>query len=1091
MSDNIQQKAPWEMSRHAKSKAHGLGGSCDLSLFNNHLKLIIRRVIGLCFLLTLCFVSWRPQYSHAAQQPDFIRDIQPIFQQACYQCHSARKAMAQLRLDSKKLALKVILPGNSKDSRLMRRILVEGGEGGEARMPMGGEPLRAEQIELIRRWIDEGAIWPDSASVEVNEKPTHWAFLAPVGPPLPEVKNKAWARTPVDNFILAEIEKAHLTPAPEADKVTLIRRLNLDLIGLPPTLKEIDEFVADASPDAYDKLVERLLSSPHYGERWGRHWLDAARYADTNGFEKDRERSIWPYRDWVIKAVNQDMPFDRFTIEQLAGDLLPDPTLDQRIATGFLRNSMLNEEGAVEPEQFRVEGIIDRVDSIGKAFLGLTINCTQCHTHKFDPIRHQEYYQFYAFLNNDEEPEIEIPNEVEEKKRAEILKSITRIEDDLLAKHLDLPKRMAEWEQKAKQDEGQWTVLTDTSATATNGVKFERLLDDSFIARGDSPPQTVYHLKAKTDLKNITGFRLELLTDHSLPRGGPGRGTNGNLLLSEFTVEAAPLNQPNQIEKIALGEATADFSSDEAPIKLAIDGNPKTSWSLDAGPGLRNQDRKAVFRPVKPVGYESGAMLTFALAQKGYDAGRTGKLEVPNIGRFRISVTTDANPHADPLPTSVRRILNIPAAKRTGEQQREVFRYYRTTAPEFAEANKAAADLMKQWPYAATTLVLTPRAAPRETHIFKRGDWKRPEALVAPGTPSFLHPFPPGAPRNRLGLAEWLVDKNNPLIARVIVNRIWQQYFGQGLVTTPEDFGTRCERPSHPELLDWLAVEFMTGGQGDGETGRQGATGTNPQSAIRNPQSKGWSLKHIHRLIVNSAVYRQSSKTTPQMREKLQQADPNNRLLARAPRLRVEAEIIRDIALATSGLLSLKIGGPSVFPPIPDGAMAVSFRSRTVWETSKGEDKYRRGMYTFWKRSVPYPALSVFDAPNADMACTRRIRSNTPLQALTTLNDAVFMEAAQALALRVWKEGGADDKAKMAYAFSLCTGRAPDEFESNRLLKLLERQRIRFKGQTAAAVYVSTPDLNNLPPDIDLHELAPWTMAARVLLNLDETMTRQ
>jgi uncharacterized protein DUF1549/uncharacterized protein DUF1553 len=965
-------------------------------------KQIIRRAIVLCFLSALCFMIWRPQSPQAAQRPDFVRDIRPIF---------------------------------------------------------------------------------------VKEEAHHWAFLAPVRPPTPEVKNKAWARTPVDNFILAEIEKADLAPSPEADKITLIRRLSLDLTGLPPALKEIDDFVADTSPDAYEKLVERLLASPHYGERWGRHWLDVARYADTNGFEKDRDRSIWPYRDWVIRAINQDMPFDRFTIEQLAGDLAPNATLDGRIATGFLRNSMLNEEGAVEPEQFRIEGIIDRVDTIGKAFLGLTINCAQCHSHKYDPVKHEEYYRFFAFLNNDEEPEIEVPTEAEKKKRAEILKGIAKIEDDLLAKHPDLPKRMAEWEQKVKQDEGEWTVLTETSAFGTSGIKFERLLDDSFIARGDSPPQNVYYLKAKTDLKNITGFRLELLTDHTLPRGGPGRGANGELLLSEFTVEAAPQDQPNQTEKISIVEATADFSSDATPINLAIDKNPKTSWSSDAGPGLRNQDRKAVFIPAKAIGYESGALLTFALAQKGYEEGRTAKLEVPNIGRFRLSATTGANPRADPLPANVRRILNIPADKRSEEQRREVFRYYRAIVPEFAEANKAAADLMRRWPYAATTLALASRAAPRETRIFKRGDWNRPDALVAPGTPSFLHPFPKGAPRNRLGLAEWLVDKNNPLTARVIVNRIWQQYFGHGLVATPEDFGMRCERPSHPELLDWLAVEFMSPTWNAGD-------GANPQSSTgkgRNPQLMPWSLKHIHRLIVNSAVYRQSSKAAPQMPQildRLRQADPNNRLLARFPRLRVEAEIVRDIALSASGLLSLKIGGPSVFPPIPDGAMAVSFRSRSQWETSKGEDRYRRGLYVFWKRSAPYPALSFFDAPTADMSCARRIRSNTPLQALTTLNDAVFMEAAQALALRVWKEGGANDRSKIAYAFRLCAGRAPDEFESNRLLDLLAQQRVRFKGQTAAAVYVSAPDLNNLPPGIDLHELAPWTIVARVLLNLDETITR-
>jgi len=1019
----------------------------------------MNRSLKLLALVVLCGIFFPLLPADAVrsfqQRVDFVRDIQPIFQAHCSGCHGAQKMLGQLRLDNKQLAARVITPGDARASRLLRRIL---GEGGEPRMPKGGEALSSAQIEVIRRWIDEGAAWPDSASVEVTEK--HWAFVAPVRPALPAVKRQNWAANPIDSFTLAAMEKQGLAPSPEADKTTLIRRLSLDLIGLPPTLKEIDEFVADASPNAYEKLVERLLASPHYGERWGRWWLDAARYADTNGFEKDRDRSIWPYRDWVIRAFNQDMPFDRFTIEQLAGDMLPNATVDSRVATGFLRNSMLNEEGAVEPEQFRVEGLIDRVDAIGKAFLGLTINCAQCHTHKFDPIKHDEYYKFYAFLNQDEEPEIEVPTEAETQKRAEILNGIARIEDDLLAKHPDLPQRLAEWELKARQDAGEWTVLENAEVLATNGVKFEELLDHSFIPRGDNPPTGVYYLTAKTELKNITGFRLELLTDHTLPRTGPGRSMQGMFWLSEFTAEAASSAQPNKLEKLTIGDATADYAAADRSIKLAIDGNLKTSWGIDAGSGLRNQDRRAVFVPVTPVGYDGGTVLKFSLSQKEFGGGAAERFEAPNIGRFRISITTMPNPKADPLPTDVRRILAISAKQRTKEQQREVFRYYRTTVAEFADANKAAADLLKQWPYPATTMVVTPRAVARETHLFKRGDWKRPGETVTPGTPSFLHPFPANAPRNRLGLAEWLADKNNPLTARVIVNRIWQQDFGQGLVASAEDFGTRCERPSHPELLDWLAVEF---------------------------RENGWSLKKIHRLIVKSATYRQSSKLTPE----LQQADPTNRWLARAPRARVEAEAIRDIALAASGLLSLKIGGPSVFPPIPDGAMAVSFRSRTVWETSPGEDRFRRGMYTFWKRSVPYPSMSVFDAPNADAACTRRTRSNSPLQALTTLNDAVFMEAAQALALRVWKEGGSDEQAKMIYAFRLCTGRSPDTFELQRLLALLHQQQANFAGRTATAVYVSAPDLNHLPPDVDLHQVAAWTMVARVLLNLDETITKQ
>ena len=1008
-----------------------------------------------CALMPLCH-SFGARSAQAGNV-DFVRDIQPILQANCVGCHGPQKAMAQLRLDNRQSAVRVIQAGNAQASRLLQRVL---GEGGEPRMPKGGESLPPAQIELIRRWIDEGAAWPDNAnnpqSAIRNPQSEHWAFIAPVRPALPAVKNGSWIRNPIDRFILATLEQKGLAPAPEADKATLLRRLSLDLIGLPPTLKELDDFVADTAPNAYEKLVDRLLASPHYGERWGRWWLDAARYADTNGYEKDRDRSIWPYRDWVIKSFNQDKPFDQFTIEQIGGDLLPNSSLEQKVATGFLRNSMLNEEGAVDPEQFRVEGLIDRVDAIGKAFLGLSVNCAQCHTHKFDPIKHDEYYKFYAFLNQDEEPEMEVPTAAETKKRTEILAGIAKLEDELRAKHADLPQRMAAWEKQAQQQADSWTVLENAEVIGTNGVKFEELLDHSFIPRGDNPPTGVYYLSAKTALKNITGIRLELLTDHTMPRNGPGRTLQGTLWLSEFTAEAAPAGQPDKLQALAISHATADYSAAGKPIGLALDGNQKTSWSPDAGAGLRNQDRRAVFALQTPIaGNDGGTLLKFSLAQKEFGGGAAERFEAPNIGRFRLSITTQPNPQADPLPTNVRHILALPATQRTADQQREVFRYYRTTVPEFADANKAAAELLKQWPYPATTLVVTPRPVQRETHIFKRGDWKRPGETVTPGTPAFLHPFPSSAPRNRLGLGQWLASPDNPLTARVIVNRIWQQYFGNGLVTSPEDFGSRCELPSHPELLDWLAVAFR---DGTAETmkeergtmkERQNDDSSMPRSSFSAPR---WSMKAIHRLIVTSATYRQSSSLhRSSLSVHPSEGDPTNRWLARAPRLRVEAEAVRDIALAASGLLSLKIGGPSVFPPIPDGAMAVSFRSRTVWETSKGEDRYRRGLYTFWKRSVPYPSMSVFDAPNADLACLRRIRSSSPLQALTTLNDATFLEAAQALALRMCQEGGSDDAAKLRYGFRLCTSRWPDDFEQQRLLQLLEKEKGRFAGNTAAA----------------------------------------
>lgn len=1041
----------------------------------------------LCLLFCAGLLSWQAGLSarsapNLTQQSkvEFVRDIQPIFAANCYQCHSAQKASGQLRLDAKASAMKggisgtAILPGNSKDSRLVHRLL---GLNDEARMPMGGQ-LQPSQIELIKRWIDEGAVWPDGGiEAKRTEIPKHWAFMAPTQAALPTVKNSKWVRTPVDNFILAEIEKRGLSPSTEASKETLIRRLSLDLTGLPPNLKELDEFLADTSPQAYEKLVERLLASPHYGERWGRWWLDAARYADTNGFEKDLPRSIWPYRDWVIKAFNQNMPFDQFTIEQLAGDLLPNATLDQKIATGYLRNSMLNEEGGIDPEQFRVEGLIDRVDAIGKSFLGLTINCAQCHNHKFDPVTQKEYYQFYAFLNGDDEPVLEVPDEKVLKKRAEIQAKVAAIEDQLIAKTPELAKRMAEWEQRHQQPPIEWTVLKDAEIFASFGVKFEHLEDGSFIAKGENTTGNNYKVKARTSLKNITGFRVEFLTDTNLPRGGPGRAPDGSLYITEFVVDAAPANNTDNIAKVALTNATADFERPGLLVKNVIDGDPRTHWNSDAGNVRRNQNRQMVFATTQPTGFDGGTVFQFQLAQKFDEQIRVGNL-IPNIGKFRISVTTAPNPKADPL-ASVRHLLAIPAAKRTREQQRQLFSFYRwqivqeheikaeteaaaanaDASDDFIEANNQIDELMKGWPYGATTLALAARPNPRETRIFRRGDWKRLGDVVTANTPAVLPPFPANAPRNRLGLARWIVAKENPLTARVIVNRIWQQYFGAGLVSTPEDFGARCEQPSHPQLLDWLAAELV---------------------------EKGWDIKHIHRLIVTSAMYRQSSKLTP----KLMEADPTNTWLARAPRLRVEAETVRDIGLAASGLLSRKIGGPSVYPPIPDGVMSLG-HNVMPWPTSTGEDRYRRSMYTFWKRTVPYPSMIVFDQPNGDFSCTRRIRSNTPLQALTSLNDQLFMEMAQGLALHAFTEGGSSDRDKLQYAFRLCTGRKPDEFETQRLLALLDEQRKVFDGRTSSAVYVSAMDLTKLPENIDLHKLAPWTMVARVLLNLDETITKE
>jgi hypothetical protein len=904
-----------------------------------------------------------------------------------------------------------------------------------------------------------------NAAVPVPQK--HWAFIRPEAPALPAVKNTRWVRNPIDRFVLSEIERQGLTTSLEASREILIRRLSLDLTGLPPSLDEVNAFLNDRRPDAYERLVDKLLASQHYGERWARWWLDAARYADTNGFEKDRPRSIWPYRDWVINAFNRDMPFDQFALQQLAGDLLPGATIEQQVATGFLRNSMLNEEGGVDPEQFRVDRVIDRVDAVGKAFLGLTVACAQCHNHKYDPISQREYYEFFAFLNSDDEPELEVPDAEITKKREEIRKAIRGIEDELIAKTPDLTRSLAKWEAAALSDASSWSPLKNAEIFASFGTKFDKLEDGSFIAKGDNSTSNNYRVTARTDVRNISQIWLELLSDPNLPRGGPGRSNDGSLYVSDVSVDAAPTDGTAPATRLVPSGVRADFVRPGFPAANIIDGDPKTHWSNDGGPGRRNQDRTIIISLAKPADFPTGATLTFQITQKFDEAIDLGGGK-PNIGRFRLSVRSGSveaksGTNAEPLPlanASILRLMAIPANQRSADQQHEIFGYYRTQVGEWSDANRRIDELMKGWPYGPTTLALASRGVLRETRIFRRGDWKRPEAVVTPGVPGVLHAFPADAPRNRLGLAQWIIDKQNPLTARVIVNRVWQQYFGQGLIPTSDDFGKRAEPASNPALLDYLAIEF---------------------------QKSGWSWKHLHKLIVTSATYRQSSKIRPGDLEK----DPANRYLARAPRFRVEAETIRDISLAVSGLLSSKVGGPSVYPPIQDGVLNLAYGRALDWRVSKGEDRYRRGMYTFWKRAVPYPNMLVFDTPQGDVSCTRRMRSNTPLQALTTLNDPTFFEAAQALALRVWREGGASDEERMRYAFRLATGRNPDKLELPRLLKFLQEQRVNFEGNTAASVYVSAADVTNIPPNLDLHKVAPWTMVARLLLNLDETITKE
>ncbi len=790
------------------------------------------------------------QEASGPDRVDFVRDIQPLFKAHCLKCHGSEKPKGQLRLDSKPLALKggvsgkVIVPGDAKGSRLVELLVAADPDD---RMPAKAEPLAPEKIELVRRWIDEGAVWPDSASVEATIQ-KHWAYVKPVRTVPPAVKQAAWVRNPIDAFILARLEKEGLAPSPEAPKETLFRRVSLDLTGLPPSPEEVDAFVAEGD---YEKAVDRLLASPHYGERWARPWLDLARYADTNGFNFDSRRTMWKYRDWVIDALNRDLPFTQFTIEQIAGDLLPDATLEQRIATGFHRNTLTNEEGGVDKEEARWETLLDRVNTTGAVWLGTTLACAQCHNHKYDPISQREYYRFQAFFETQDEPRIELLTPAQQAERKRLRAEVKRDEDALL------------------------------------------------------------------------------------PREIPGH---------------------------------------------------------------------------------------------------------------------------------VRKAIELPFEKRSNTNRNDLLTWYRSQAP--AEFRPVADRLLGLYAEldkldVGTALVLQekPGTEPPSAHVRIKGGFVNRGEKVAAGVPASLHPLPPGAFPNRLALARWLVDEENPLAARVAVNRYWGEFFGRAIVESPEDFGTQGLPPTNPELLDWLATEFAR---------------------------LGWSPKALHRTIVLSATYRQSSRVTPALLER----DAPNRLLARGPRFRMEAEMIRDALLAASGLLSRKIGGPSVFPLQADtsGVIAIN-KVDTSWTPSAGEDRYRRGLYTHWRRTAPFAAFALFDAPSRECCTVSRPRTNTPLQALTGLNDPGFFDAARGLAKRMLAREG-DARARAEYGFRCAVSRRPEPAEVDVVVALYEKERARFLEDPAAARAIFKGWQTERTGEA-LAEAAAWAMAANVLLNLDETITKE
>jgi hypothetical protein len=1000
----------------------------------------------------------KPAARHAV---DFNDQVRPILARHCFKCHGPddKGRKAKLRLDVEEDAKKPassgeppIVPGRPDESELVRRIFAEDAE---ERMPprTANSQLTKDEQQTLKRWVAEGAKYD-----------VHWAFRKPVKRAIPSVREPGRVRNPIDNFVLARLDQEGLKPSPEADRATLLRRVSLDLVGLPPTPEDVESFVADRSADAYERQVDRLLASPHYGERWARRWLDVARYADTNGYEKDRPRSIWPYRDWVIGALNANLPFDRFTVEQLAGDMLPSAGVSQKVATGFHRNTMLNEEGGIDPLEFRFYAMTDRVATTGTVWLGLTIGCAQCHTHKFDPIPHRDYYQFMALLNNADEPKMPVPSPTNTERRRSIEARMAAMKADLAnqfpvdekgkekntpaadkatlaeCRAANLEKHFREWLGAARAETARWVTLRPKKATA-NVPRLSIEPDGSVFADGDQSKRDVYTVQFDSGRKGITAIRLEALPDDRLPSRGPGRvyyeGPFGDFYLSEIKMFAGG-------KVVPFKEATASNPKAPKDAAAALDGDPQTGWSINGGQGRENS---AVFRLAAPL--ESTGEITVEMVfERYYSAG---------LGRFRISATTDPRAvTAREIPFELEPILLMEESQRKPEQVVRLREYYLSVAPELTKAHAAIAKLASEIPEDPITLVLAERPLdnPRPTYLHNRGEYLQPTQRVEPAVPSMLPAMATDLPRNRLGLARWLVSGSNPLTGRVVMNYQWAAFFGRGIVRTVEDFGYQGERPTHPELLDYLAISLV---------------------------EHGWSMKAMHRAIVTSATYRQASRVT---REGLA-LDPENRLLARGPRVRVEAEMIRDSVLKASGLLCERIGGPSVFPPQPPGVSSEGAYGGLAWNTSPGGDRYRRGLYTFTKRTAPFAMTLTFDGPSGEVCVARREVSNSPLQALTLLNDPAFVEGSQALGELLAKAPGSLE-ARVSRLFRLCLSRSPQPDESSMLVHFFQVQRARLERKELDAGKIAGAGAGAA----ELIDRAAWTLLSRAILNLDEAVTK-
>ena len=1013
----------------------------------------------------LCVFAIFVRCVDAAEQSaiGFNQSIRPILSDNCFACHGpdAGQRKGKLRLDLREAAIerKAIVPGKPDESELIKRIFTDAAD--DLMPPADSHKvLTSEQKDLLKTWIAEGAVYEG-----------HWSYIPPVKPKTPSGANG------VDHLVRERLKTLGMKPSPQADQRTLIRRLYFDLVGLPPTPDEVEAFERDGSSDSYARLVERLLARPEYGERMAIPWLDVVRFADTIGYHSDTPRNIWPYRDYVIRAFNENKPFDQFTIEQLAGDLLPDPTLDQKVASAFNRLLLTTEEGGAQPKDYEARMLTDRVRAVGTVWMGQTLGCAACHDHKFDPIAQKDFYAMGAFFADITEPIIGkreegmlVPTKKQSLELAKLDEQLQRLQKDFDGEHTELAEAFEQWQETqllALENERLWTQLKPAEMQSSAGAKLEAQKENSILVKGKKAEKDVYKITFDSSPNPISGLRLEALPHDSLPSKGSGRAGNGNFVITEITAELKRAD--GSTEPISFARAQASFEQ-----TFAAENNPEKRWGAAAAiDGNTNQFGWAILPEVNkpqqlllelaaPIRFEKGDSLALHIIQNHGSGNHT-------LGHFRISATPSFDavraPLSDLPPSEIANILRIAADKRNAEQSQKLFTHFKTVTPELKELRSQIASAKKgREDFVATiprSIVSHAYGKPRTVRILPRGNFLNDSGeIVRPALPQVLAGEPPSDRRlTRLDLAKWLVARENPLTARVTMNRLWKQFFATGLSKVLDDLGAQGEPPPNQALLDWLACEFM---------------------------ATGWDFKHMVRTVVMSDTYKQSSVVTPELRVR----DPYNRELAAQSRWRLEAELVRDNALAVSGLLVRKIGGPSAKPYQPDGYWEnLNFPPRT-YDASRDENQYRRGLYTWWQRSYTHPSMLAFDAPTREECIAERTRANIPQQALVLLNDPTYVEASRTFAEKIMTECNGNTRSRISWAWRQTLGRTATSEELETLENLYQKHLTDYTSDPKSAEMLLAVGLKNRNKDLNISELAAWTNVARAILNLHETITR-